>query len=411
MKIFTEKCLLWVESLNLFKMTIICLFFILFRLIFLFNYNGDFNSVEDFKIAKNLVIGNGYSIIPELGPTAMKVPVYPLFLASFLKIFGSDAKFWIVFTQHILIGLVPLLLFLLSNRAYKLQFRIAGLLFLFHPSYFYYPMVIEVTNIFIPIAIIWFIFYMDLKTALINNKNITKIVIINGIISGIVYLTQPVAMPVIISFYIYLGYKFYKSNYKDMILFIVCFSIVLSPWIIRNYIAFNQFIPAKSHYGNIYEGFLYQHHKNPKYDIVSDKDKNYIDSLKAIKNDVLLDPYFKPIALKLINNEPYLYLEKTIYQAYLYWWIPPRYFSDSSLKFLIVRKLPVLILNLLFLISLILLFKIDKKIAVIFVTILLYFTMIYALTLVANIRFKLDIEWIELIAISHILIAFKRNDI
>ncbi len=145
MKQFQIRFLNFIEHLNSKKIFVICVIFICLRLGFLVLFNGNFNSVEDFRIATNLVSGQGYSLNPALGATAIKVPVYPLFLSIFIKLFGTSAKFWIVFFQQIIIGLVPLLLFFLSNRTnIKNQIRIASLLFLFHPSYFYYPMVIEI---------------------------------------------------------------------------------------------------------------------------------------------------------------------------------------------------------------------------------------------------------------------------
>ncbi len=80
----------------------------------------------------------------------------------------------------------------------------------------------------------------------------------------------------------------------------------------------------------------------------------------------------------------------------LYWLIPPRYFKQTSIQFLLVRLLPVAVLNVLFVLGMIRLWKSHREVAVALLLTLSYFTAVYALTHVANIRFKLDIEWLEL---------------
>ncbi len=57
-------------------------------------------------------------------------------------------------------------------------------------------------------------------------------------------------------------------------------------------------------------------------------------------------------------------------------------------------------LNILFIIGIVKLLTIDRKEALIIIAILTYFTLVYGLTQTANIRFKLDIEWIEFYAIA-----------
>ncbi|RMG07780.1 MAG: hypothetical protein D6735_02420 [Acidobacteria bacterium] len=68
------------------------------------------------------------------------------------------------------------------------------------------------------------------------------------------------------------------------------------------------------------------------------------------------------------------------------------------MKFLIVRALPVIFLNILFVWGSIRLWKLHRGLALAILLTLLYFTITYALTHIANTRFKLDIEWLELFA-------------
>ena len=401
----------FLDGMNSRKILLILLIFILLRLVFLFFYNGNFNSVEDYRIAINLAQNNSYSLEYSVGATAIKVPVYPLFLSLFIKLFGSNAKFWIVLFQHIFIGLVPLMIYKLGIKTnLKKEFAIASLLFLIHPSYFYYPMVIEVTNIFIPLTLIWLLFYFDFKNSILSGINSAKYAIILGFFSGILVLTQPIIAPVLFIFILYLLFKFYKTSFAKFAILFIIFLVVLSPWIIRNYYTFDKFIPTKSPFWmNLYEGFMPDNHLNKNFNLISNSTQNTIDSLKNVINDVEMEKFYKPIVIETISNHPDLYLQKTFYQMFIYWWIPPRYFDNNSKQFLIVRKLPVIILSILFIIGLVQLFKRNKLSATAILFTLGYFTIFYGLTMVANIRFKLDIEWIELIAISSIFTSILRK--
>jgi hypothetical protein len=58
--------------------------------------------------------------------------------------------------------------------------------------------------------------------------------------------------------------------------------------------------------------------------------------------------------------------------------------------------LPVVVLNVLFVWGTMKVWRTRRNIALSILLVLLYFTAVYALTHIANIRFKLDIEWLEL---------------
>ncbi|MFC2130295.1 glycosyltransferase family 39 protein [Bacteroidota bacterium] len=368
---------------------------LILRLVVSFVVVEDYNTVEDFQIAQNLVNGGGYTLLESTGPTAIKTPVYPLFLTLFIFLFGSSAKIAIVCVQHILFSLVPLLLIKLGTVVGKEKYGYAaGWLFLIHPSYFYYPNVIEVSNIFIPLFIIFLIFAV--KSVKLFNK---KDVLISSALSGVLILTQPIIIPVIAAYFLYLAIK---RRYKHATIMVSIIIVILSPWIIRNYIEFDRLIPSKSPFWmNFYCGWLPYYHNLERYDIVEKEDKVYIDSLtNAGVNDLKMEEYYKNSFVKYIKKYPGIYFEKTIYQMAAYWYVPPRYFNDNRLSFIFVRKVPVVLLNILFIIGIIKLITIDRKEALIIIAILTYFTLVYGLTQTANIRFKLDIEWIEFYAIA-----------
>ena len=103
----------------------------------------------------------------------------------------------------------------------------------------------------------------------------------------------------------------------------------------------------------------------------------------------------------MFSQSPILYAEKTLWQAVIYWLYPPRYFDDASISFLFIRKIPVYGLNLLLIISLYYAFRRDRKVFFAALSVFLFFTIVYSLTSSANIRYKLDIEWVQFILLGY----------
>jgi hypothetical protein len=221
-------------------------------------------------------------------------------------------------------------------------------------------------------------------------------VIITGILSGILILTQPIIAPLILVFLITLVIK---KNYTKsiIILFLIC--IVMTPWVIRNYNSFGRFIPTKSAiWSNIYVGI-----KTEEYPLIAnDKDmltqSRRIDSLDAKMNDVVMQKEFKQFVVKFVQEHPGDYLKSCTERLIQYWSIPKNYFNNSDVKFLLVRTIPVFILNILFIFGIFILWRMNRKYAIIIISVLIYFTIVYSITHATNIRFKLDIEWIEFLS-------------
>lgn len=111
---------------------------------------------EDWDIAQNLVKYGVYSEFITIGPTAYKLPAYSLFLSCFIWLFRDFAKEAVVLVQHCILFLVPLQIIGLFRVFQKTRAGIlAAYLFIFSPFYFYYSNVLEITNIFIPVFLLW----------------------------------------------------------------------------------------------------------------------------------------------------------------------------------------------------------------------------------------------------------------
>ncbi len=368
--------------------------FIVLRIIFALITGGEFNSAEDLKIAHNLVDNGQYVLHEHLGPTAIKSPLYPLFLSGILSISGSLGEWAIVIVQHILMGLVPLIMYktakLLTDE--KRAF-FAGLLFLVHFSYFYYPNVIEITNFFVPLLAV-FIYQM------LKSKESGKYLLL-GIISGLLVLLQPTIILVLLLSAIML---FKRMGISKIFKIILIISIMQAPWIYRNYVAFDKFIPTKSPFWmNLYIGILPESQEQGTVKYLDRSVISEIDSLKDKLNDVDMEAYYKKAFMSFWDNRAELFTGKVINHLKYYWYLPPRYIDNFSFPIFIVRVIPNVILLLLMFLGLIRALKENREFAFFVISILFYYTLLFSLTAAVNIRYKLDIEFLQMYLAMYIL--------
>ncbi|MDW8436413.1 MAG: glycosyltransferase family 39 protein [Chloroherpetonaceae bacterium] len=385
----------FLERLSFPVLTRLCGLSLLLRVGFVFVVQPSIVAVEDFNIAEHLARSDGFAyggFDDDFRPTALKSPAYPLFLATFLALFGEQAKIVVVLVQHALAAFSPILLWRIGESLNEARLgKIAALLFLSHPSHFYYPTVLEVTNLFAPLAILWLFFSIRLARA----APMSLATFGFGLFSGVLVLAQPVALLPVVATLVFA----FRRRLKSLALILLALLAPMSVWTARNLVVFGKAIPTKSpFYMNLYVGLLPEHSGLKAFEFLDDETIRRIDSLRQSTSDVEMEAHYKEVSLNAVRRKPLLYAAKTLWQAALYWFVPPRYFGNLSLSFVAVRLLPVLILNALFAWGLARLWRRRPDIAIAIALTLTYFTAVYALTHVSNIRFKLDIEWLELFA-------------
>lgn len=379
-----ESMLLWLSAASL-----------LARFCFVLLAQPNIHAVEDFNIAQHLAHGDGFAyggFENDYRLTALKAPVYPLFLAVFIILFGEASKLVIVLAQHALFAFLPIF-FLRIGKAFEMELlgKIAALLFLLHPSYFYYPTVIEATNLFVPLALLW----LESLVRLVKSAQSVRMRLGFGWLSGLLILTQPIALLPIVLCVLWL----FCTRAKFLMYIFTAMLLPIAIWTARNWLVFEKVIPTKSpFYMNLYVGLLPEYTGLNWFEFLDSTQIQQLNKLHQTLGDVEMEAHYRKTFVTAVKEKPMLYLQKTCWQAMLYWLVPPRYFEQMTIQFFLVRLLPVAVLNVLFVLGIIKLWKINSSLAVGLLLTLAYFTAVYALTHVANIRFKLDIEWIELFA-------------
>jgi len=396
---------------NLLQVKILLIFnIVIFIAKFIFSYKNKFstNCFEDWSIASNIAKYGVYSEFIEVGSTAYKLPVYPLFLSAIIYLFPKNAFESIIIIQHIIYFFIPILFILIARlfNAEKIGI-LTGFIFLFSPAYFFYSNIIEVTNVFIPILLIWTYFYLKIY---LKNYKTNYIYILFSLITAILFLTQIVVVPISILLIIYLLIS-KKLNFKNWISIVVFSSVFYSPWVIRNYIVFDRFIPTKTPvWQNIYLSYTSSVNILDDVKLISDKNSEEIFRLRRHVSEFEMEKIYKRETLKVLDGKQNIVFLKMAQNVMLLWYVPPRYFYDHSMKIVFGRKIFVLLLNFFTIISLFYLFKSNRKLFYLSILFFINFTLPYSVGHAANTRFKLDFEWYPYFLVSYLIYYYsKRN--
>jgi hypothetical protein len=354
------------------------------------------HAIEDWDIAQNLSDGKGYTIHDHV--TALKTPIYPLFLTFFAMLPDVTGTLLASASQHILLFITNILLMWALTLQYGRKYgNIIGLLFLVHPAYFYYPFILESTALTVPLSVLYLFIVMQYvyERTKVNNW-------LRYSIGWILALCQPIFFPIIC---ISMIVKRKSDSYVSLLFpIIISFMIVFSPWIYRNKLVFDSIVVFKSPFWmNIYEGFYPSNGIASKY--ISKENQTTIDSLRNMYNDVKMEQYYKPIVMNTIVDYPAEYVMLSIDRFKQFWTIPHRYDNNIfSFSIFISRIIPQFLLTIGVLLSTLVLIKYRERhnfstiyVHTFLLISILYVSIIYSLTQSSNIRFKLDIEWIELL--------------
>lgn len=373
----------WQESKQFRLIGWIAVLLLIIKLIMLFGFPIIPHAIEDWYIAKHIAEGSGYSL--SNGPTALKTPVYPLFL-SLPAFIGDFGKIFASGLQHILWFFATMFLYKASCIRFGSGFAfVASLLFALHPAYIYYPYVLESTALTIPLFII---FWYMAEYSKLQSVNIQ----IPMLIGWLTALTQPILLPGILALQL-----FYFGKRNNVISLILTALVIFTPWTIRNAMTFDAFIPTKSPmWMNFYEGM--------KKDVTT-QELAHIESARKYMNDVELEQEYKPIVLRQFSESFPMYGKRSLHRLTEFWLVPDTYRDQMWTPAIIIsRVLPQLLLGIGLFLSVLMLVKMTNMISIdtrhfliVLIGILIYVSIIYSLTQAANIRFKLDVEWLQIL--------------
>ncbi|MFV0389616.1 MAG: ArnT family glycosyltransferase [Pyrinomonadaceae bacterium] len=208
------------------------------------------DQVQYNQLAVNLVEQGTFSLQTDAPyqPTVYRTPGYPVFLATLYKI-SSNSVLFVQIVQYFLVGIIAWLVFALAKEfTDEKHAKITAILFLTYLPFLFLASMI-VTEVISTLLCISIILILKKYRWMNNNKIIWDIVL--GLILGCLAIIRPsTALLVFPIVAILWGLKWRgkiqlsatKVFVKSAILGLGIL-VVFTPWIIRNYIITNKFIP------------------------------------------------------------------------------------------------------------------------------------------------------------------------
>ena len=248
-----------------------------------------------------------YEFENKLIPSSYMPPLYP-FILLFLKIisFNKINILNLIFTFQILLSLISIYIFYkINEQFFSIKISIINsFIFSFFPLNIY--AVTQTSSITLQIFLsLLFLRYFFLTTTNSSNKNI----LIFSIICGLSLLTRGEFILILIPTLIY-KLIFKKINILNLIKILLISFIIVSPYLVRNYINFE-----KIHIANV-TGYALWKGNNPSLKVEGFENFNQFEDIKSELENIPYDNFYETkrdniffkAAMKNILAEPDVYL-------------------------------------------------------------------------------------------------------
>lgn len=248
-------------------------------------------------IALSLVDGKGFSLGDK--PSAVAGPIYPAFLSVIYLFFGYSRTTLRVFLSLIDAGNCLLVYAIAKNFFGGRVPTLAAVTVAFHPSF--------IALVFTGTSESLFVFLHTLfvyALCLAFHQQKVRRFLLSGIFLGVATLCRAVALllPVFILPAFFLSdHKNYGRGFFHFTIFILAFAFVLSPWIVRNYLVFDRFVPVQS-WGGIHF-YWATPGKRGSGERMRDRERT------ATMDEVGRDKYYYSRAFERISQAPVEFLE------------------------------------------------------------------------------------------------------
>lgn len=290
-------------------------------------------------IAANLVASGSFQITKGV-PSIDYEPLYPALMALSYKIFGMN-WFGLTLLQGILFALSSWLMFLIGSRLMDEKAGlIAALYHSFYPYLFSYSLSIYDTTLYVFLYL--FLIYLLLQPT----ENLSKYAWVGGIL-GLTMLSRGsiIAFIPAVLFYIFLKsikpFELRLLFKRISVLFLFCL-LVMSPWLVRNYLLTSQLIISTHGSYGLWQGNNEYSYNLLKNDISLDK-VGFMKPAPVVfaklpnraaspREAINVANIYRDDAISFIKNNPKKFLRLTLLKFVKFWsWV--RTPKSSSLEF------------------------------------------------------------------------------
>jgi len=209
---------------------------------------------ETGRIARSIVEGKGFSspLFEDTGPTAWMTPVYPYLVAGVFRLFGVYTKtsaLVLLSFNALTSALTAIPIFFFARRSFgERAARWSAWTWAFFPYAIYFP-VERIWETWLATLLLAILFWMALE---LEDGKPVWIWLLYGLLWGAEALTSPSALSVLPFLGGWTCYRLYKKRQRWLVpnvLAAIIFIAVVSPWFIRNYRVFHQFVPFRDNMG------------------------------------------------------------------------------------------------------------------------------------------------------------------
>jgi 4-amino-4-deoxy-L-arabinose transferase-like glycosyltransferase len=204
------------------------------------------------RIARSLAAGHGFANPTDLptGPTAWEAPLYPFLLAGIFKLFGiySVASAWVILALNSLFSaLTCLVLYRIGDRLFGPQpARWAAWTWALFPYAIYWPVRIvwetSLSALLLSLAI--------LLTLRLEKAPRSRDWLLLGLLWGAIALANPTLLSLLPFSFAWLWWR--RRSFAvlaSLALALAVAGLVITPWLLRNYRAFGQFVFIRDNFG------------------------------------------------------------------------------------------------------------------------------------------------------------------
>jgi hypothetical protein len=172
-------------------------------------------------------------------------PVYPMFLASIYYLFGVDNLFAVYFFQALISTITIYYIFRLANAIFGEKTSLLVLIWAGLYSYYVYyvGVVLRETLVYFLIVFSFYQLWMFLKTKehvhFLKNRNLWKFIIA---FLMLLHTDARYLFYIPFMYILFIMYRDFRTGLKQYACLVGIFILLLVPWSIRNYIAYNGFV-------------------------------------------------------------------------------------------------------------------------------------------------------------------------